>query len=553
MGLVSRPDSANDGAENGTVPQLISLLKSAFQPVDFDHVQKILTAREEDMQREIAHWKNQFESMEKKNSEKALAKLEVENELNKYKRECGVLREQVTRLEQDLRVQIARSEEDQRVQITRSREDLRVHCDREKTREQTYAKLLEDYTKIETENKKLNFRVSDLDIGRNKAERELQMYKKRFEELNLRVSRMEGDTAMLMSGGQKRKEDSVGDEMVVENKTSESGKSQCETNSVGTGDANAQVKESTSKRDVVGSASDPMEAGSNGQEAATSDGTGDANAQEKESTSKGNEVVSASDPMEAGSNGQEAGPHSVMACNNGKPIQIQSAVERGISNKVTVTSAAGDGRAGSSFVIEISDSDDENPKIDGSTTLPNFAASNKEIKSELSGLASDENGKSGVEDCLLASTTKRKRGSNANVYESENDDDHNEDDVNPSKRQTKSLQELIMDGTDVSDTSDSEDSSSSDSDSEYERMIEILRKTNGDRKTWAFKADMISDFERDPELCMNAVCALYRHQSCKVKSVTSCLLSKNRGFNQFDALRGTTLANILLMGIQKVN
>ena len=254
-------------ARNGTVPKLISLLKSAFQPVDFDHVQKILTAREEDMQREIAHWKNQFESMEKKNSEKALAKLEVENELNKYKRECGVLREQVTRLEQDLRVQIARSEEDQRVQITRSREDLRVHCDREKTREQTYAKLLEDYTEMETENKKLNIRVSDLDIGRNKAEHELQMYKKRFEELNLRVSRMEGDTAMLMSRGQKRKEDSVGDEMVVENKTSESGKSQCETNSVGTGDANARVKASTSKRDVVGSASDPMEAGSNGQEA----------------------------------------------------------------------------------------------------------------------------------------------------------------------------------------------------------------------------------------------------------------------------------------------
>ena len=106
-----------------------------------------------------------------------------------------------------------------------------------------------------------------MDIGRNKAECELQMYKKRFEELNLRVSRMEGDTAMLMSGGQKRKEDSVGDEMVVENKTSESGKSQCETSSVGNGEVNEQEKESTLKRDEVGSASDPMEAGSNGQEA----------------------------------------------------------------------------------------------------------------------------------------------------------------------------------------------------------------------------------------------------------------------------------------------
>ena len=91
-----------------------------------------------------------------------------------------------------------------------------------------------------------------------------------------------------------------------------------------------------------------------------------------------------------------------------------------------------------------------------------------------------------------------------------------------------------MDGIDVSD---SEDSSSSDSDSKYEKMIEILQKAKGDRKTWAFKADMISDFERDPELCMNAVCALYGEQSRKVKSIVSCLLSKNRGFNQFDPLR----------------
>ena len=67
---------------------------------------------------------------------------------------------------------------------------MRVHCDREKTCEERYAKLLKDYTKIETENKKLNFRVSNLDIGRNKAECELQMYKKRFEELNLRVLRV---------------------------------------------------------------------------------------------------------------------------------------------------------------------------------------------------------------------------------------------------------------------------------------------------------------------------------------------------------------------------
>ena len=56
-----------------------------------------------------------------------------------------------------------------------------------------------------------------------------------------------------MSKGRKRKEDSVGYGMVVENKTSESGKSQCETSSVGNGEVNEQEKESTLKRDEVGS------------------------------------------------------------------------------------------------------------------------------------------------------------------------------------------------------------------------------------------------------------------------------------------------------------
>ncbi|GFS44883.1 hypothetical protein Acr_00g0092620 [Actinidia rufa] len=58
---------------------------------------------------------------------------------------------------------------------------------------------------------------------------------------------------MLMSEGRKRKEDLVSYGMVVENKTSESGKSQCETSSVGTGDANEQEKESTLKQDEVAS------------------------------------------------------------------------------------------------------------------------------------------------------------------------------------------------------------------------------------------------------------------------------------------------------------
>ncbi|KAL6979504.1 hypothetical protein U1Q18_021165 [Sarracenia purpurea var. burkii] len=269
MGSVSKPEpySGDENAENGTVPHLISQLKSAFQSIDFDKVEQILTIREEDMKREIAHWKKEYELMEKNHQKMELTKLEVEDELNKHKRECCTLREQVTRLEEDHRVQIARLEEDHRVEIARFKEDQRVHCDRKKASEERYAKLLNDYANAQTENKKLNVRISALDFAKNKAE-------KRFEELDLRVLRLEDETAILMSGSptiQRKKEESEAEKPVSDN-----GRSRYATG-VGTGSANLphpQGKERASScfENVPfsaggGSASDTMVAGSNHQEA----------------------------------------------------------------------------------------------------------------------------------------------------------------------------------------------------------------------------------------------------------------------------------------------
>lgn len=121
------------------------------------------------------------------------------------------------------------------------------------------------------------------------------------------------------------------------------------------------------------------------------------------------------------------------------------------------------------------------------------------------------------------------------------------DDAKPNKKcHTKPIQQLDL--PDDSDSSDSEDSASSDSfiDSKSE-IARLNRKLAGD-KTWAFKADMMAALNREPELCMNAVCALYRKELGKVESFSGSSFNINRGFNHFDALRGTNLGKYLTGG-----
>ncbi|MCL7029017.1 hypothetical protein MKW94_001574, partial [Papaver nudicaule] len=53
---------------------------------------------------------------------------------------------------------------------------------------------------------------------------------------------------------------------------------------------------------------------------------------------------------------------------------------------------------------------------------------------------------------------------------------------------------------------------------------------------WHFEADMLSSFEEDPELCMRAICALYRQQNSTENSTRGSLQSDKRGFTGNDIL-----------------
>ncbi|KAJ0887874.1 hypothetical protein HanRHA438_Chr09g0395811 [Helianthus annuus] len=59
---------------------------------------------------------------------------------------------------------------------------------------------------------------------------------------------------------------------------------------------------------------------------------------------------------------------------------------------------------------------------------------------------------------------------------------------------------------------------------------------------------MLSDFGKDLELCMRAVCALYRQQTADEKASKLTTHQNERGFSQADASRGCMLAEFLTDG-----
>ncbi|XP_042505316.1 uncharacterized protein LOC122081950 isoform X2 [Macadamia integrifolia] len=107
----------------------------------------------------------------------------------------------------------------------------------------------------------------------------------------------------------------------------------------------------------------------------------------------------------------------------------------------------------------------------------------------------------------------------------ENAQDHKRGDVGSGTKAADSLYGFMVDG---SDCSGREDTSTD-------------RRNRKNKSEWTFEADMLSSFQKDPELCMKAVCALYRQQTFEEKSIKGSLYLNNQGFNKFDAISSRRL------------
>lgn len=86
---------------------------------------------------------------------------------------------------------------------------------------------------------------------------------------------------------------------------------------------------------------------------------------------------------------------------------------------------------------------------------------------------------------------------------------------------------------------DSLDESGDESDGniDYRGIIARIGRRRDHKARWEFQADMQAAFGKDPELCMKAVCALYRLQTSDEKMHKATIVQNDQGFNQADAKR----------------
>lgn len=114
-------------------------------------------------------------------------------------------------------------------------------------------------------------------------------------------------------------------------------------------------------------------------------------------------------------------------------------------------------------------------------------------------------------------------------------------------------------GGSIVEESYSSDTSSKSQDAEnncldFSQAMQMGFKCKDEQKTnWKVEADMVSSFEEDPKLCLQAVCALYRQLTSNGEFLEDSLDNCYLGFNKIDTLRGTALAEFLTDGDQEGN
>ncbi|KAG5129249.1 hypothetical protein JHK84_035646 [Glycine max] len=137
------------------------------------------------------------------------------------------------------------------------------------------------------------------------------------------------------------------------------------------------------------------------------------------------------------------------------------------------------------------------------------------------------------QDDKISSCRPRKAKNQQSIPTNDDADSDDESEEDLSYSEGENMSDFIVDDSDVSNC---EDTSSTSQD---------RSKTN---MKWEFEAGMLAAFGKDPELCMKAVCALYRQQTSVEQLSKGALLSNQRGFNKFDAYKGSILAEFLTDG-----
>ncbi|CAN8244478.1 unnamed protein product [Cochlearia groenlandica] len=140
------------------------------------------------------------------------------------------------------------------------------------------------------------------------------------------------------------------------------------------------------------------------------------------------------------------------------------------------------------------------------------------------------------------------------------DDDETDEDEEESESESESMKEFVVEDDSQDDEPMSEKSYDTSEEEEteeesgyYADIMSRLRreKKPEEKRKWEYEADMLADFGKDLELCMRAVCVLYRFQTEGEKLTSSSHVCNGRGFSRFDAIRGTRIGRFLTDGDPK--
>lgn len=530
MASGSHSQGVEEGVSDKSIKEKVWSLKSAFMSQHFAEIEGLLLAMKEEMEIEKKSLKKEKESMEEKARSERSERLKAEIELKECKRECLQLKKEKGGFNELLSI----SGEDKRI-IRELREE-----------------------------------ICELKCAKLKVETEVDAYKSQFQELEMRVFLLEKDLMSLIPEepvNNVRVSRGVVEEKVVLNENVVTVKTEvvcCDSNDTIAVEANGDPRSHSPESrngDVGGPGSVSGEGSGLGERAMMengngSDRVGNVKAETIDVDNHENMVLGASGG--SGSNLPENGDGNIGA-SGGCTRQSQDIIEINDSDDDSSSSATLSGK-------KLTKQGYQHEADLGLEDVNNETKLLKRKRTSPSNSKDDSGGikEPGAKKCQVLIQGPESVPVNycaATTMFSGSDDRRNifnqsrqaptilrqyEEEIRVGQNSQIQQRELVLDGSDGEQSSSSSDSD----DFNFPTDSTAIKPTQANRihKKWKSEADMVATLEKDEELRLRAVCALFGQQAAVQKSSNFTSTFQNQGFDKVDATRGTALFEFLTNG-----
>lgn len=530
MASGSHSQGVEEGVSDKSIKEKVWSLKSAFMSQHFAEIEGLLLAMKEEMEIEKKSLKKEKESMEEKARSERSERLKAEIELKECKRECLQLKKEKGGFNELLSI----SGEDKRI-IRELREE-----------------------------------ICELKCAKLKVETEVDAYKSQFQELEMRVFLLEKDLMSLIPEepvNNVRVSRGVVEEKVVLNENVVTVKTEvvcCDSNDTIAVEANGDPRSHSPESrngDVGGPGSVSGEGSGLGERAMMengngSDRVGNVKAETIDVDNHENMVLGASGG--SGSNLPENGDGNIGA-SGGCTRQSQDIIEINDSDDDSSSSATLSGKKLTK----------QGYQHEADLGLEDVNKETKLLKRKRTSPSNSKDDSGGIKEprakkCQVLIQGPESAPVNycaATTMFSGSDDRRNifnqsrqaptilrqyEEEIRVGQNSQIQQRELVLDGSDGEQSSSSSDSD----DFNFPTDSTAIKPTQANRihKKWKSEADMVATLEKDEELRLRAVCALFGQQAAVQKSSNFTSTFQNQGFDKVDATRGTALFEFLTNG-----